>query len=250
MCVRLLVERVLQDTCHDLRVQCSSVDRALSQRCAEMIEAKTQLEMKLRQVHRRSDTQADSMAVWRTAQCCRVIVCADLGADRGSGEEHRGYSACYPQQRGSTENNSVQTLPALPQTQHGALQGPGPAQVHTRTHRDSPCCCPSLFTLFSSHVYSLEGRLRRIDATLASLRQQLSEARGSLSHLEESRITIEKDIRCKTKSLFIDREKCMTLRQRYPDVITLLGYWRRRLFVSCLALIFTFFKILDIWSHQ
>lgn len=63
MCVRLLVEQVLQDTCHDLRVQCSSVDRALSQRCAEMIEAKTQLEMKLRQVHRRSDTQADSMAV-------------------------------------------------------------------------------------------------------------------------------------------------------------------------------------------
>lgn len=50
VCVRLLVERVLQDTTEDLRVQCSTVDQAFSQRCTELIEAKTQLEIRLAEV--------------------------------------------------------------------------------------------------------------------------------------------------------------------------------------------------------
>ncbi|XP_026159548.1 tektin-4 isoform X1 [Mastacembelus armatus] len=71
---------------------------------------------------------------------------------------------------------------------------------------------------------SLEGEVREIDATVTSLQQQLSEARGSLSHLEESRMALEKDINCKTHSLFIERDKCMTHRKRYPTVSTLSGY--------------------------
>uniref|UniRef100_A0A4W6E9I1 Tektin n=1 Tax=Lates calcarifer TaxID=8187 RepID=A0A4W6E9I1_LATCA len=66
--------------------------------------------------------------------------------------------------------------------------------------------------------------VRQIDATLASLHQQLSEARGSLSHLEESRMTLEKDINCKTHSLLIERDKCMTHRKRYPTISMLSGY--------------------------
>ncbi len=54
VCVRLLVERILLDTTEDLRVQCSNVDQAFSQRCVELMEAKTQLEMKLAQVERRT----------------------------------------------------------------------------------------------------------------------------------------------------------------------------------------------------
>lgn len=66
--------------------------------------------------------------------------------------------------------------------------------------------------------------MRQIGATVASLQQQLREARGSLSHLEESRITLEEDISCKTHSLFIERDKCMTQRSRYPPVSVLTGY--------------------------
>lgn len=51
VCVRMLVEQMLQDTTEDLSVQCSNVDRAFSLHCDELIEAKTQLEMKLTQVH-------------------------------------------------------------------------------------------------------------------------------------------------------------------------------------------------------
>ncbi|KAM4750162.1 tektin-4 [Anableps anableps] len=71
---------------------------------------------------------------------------------------------------------------------------------------------------------SLEGEVRQTDAALESLNQKLSEARSSLSHLEESRMALQKDINCKTHSLFIEREKCMTHRQRYPTMSVLSGY--------------------------
>lgn len=77
---------------------------------------------------------------------------------------------------------------------------------------------------FPSHACSLEEEVRQLDDTLASLRQQLSDARGSLSHLEESRITLEKDINCKSHSLFIERDKCTSQRKRYPTISVLSGY--------------------------
>ncbi|XP_034015690.1 tektin-4 isoform X2 [Thalassophryne amazonica] len=48
--LRELVERVLNETTDDLRVQCSVVNQAFSHRCEELIEAKTQLEMKQAEV--------------------------------------------------------------------------------------------------------------------------------------------------------------------------------------------------------
>lgn len=58
VCPRRLVEQVLQDTTDDLRDQCSSVDQAFSQRCMELIQAKTQLETKLAKVHTETVRQA------------------------------------------------------------------------------------------------------------------------------------------------------------------------------------------------
>ncbi|KAM8878343.1 tektin-4 isoform 2-T2 [Spinachia spinachia] len=164
--LRLLVERVLQDTTHHLRVQCSSVDRAFGQRCAELIEAKTQLEIL----------------------------------------EHIG--------------DQERSIVAIQQAIHNkeAPLRVAQSRLYLRSLR------PNMELCRDEPQFSLEGELRQMDATVASLRQQLSEARGCLSHLEESRITIEKDISCKSRSLFIEREKCMSHRQRYPAVSTLSGY--------------------------
>ncbi|XP_049427287.1 tektin-4 [Epinephelus fuscoguttatus] len=169
--LRLLVERVLQDTTEDLRVQCSTVDQAFSQRCTELIEAKTQLEIRL----------AETL-----------------------------------EQIGAQERNIV----ALQQAIHNKEAPLRVAQSRLYTHS----LRPNMDLCRDEPQLSLEAEVRQIDATLASLHQQLSEARGSLSHLEESRITLEKDINCKTHSLFIDRDKCMTHRKRYPAVSTLSGY--------------------------
>ncbi|XP_030000607.1 tektin-4 [Sphaeramia orbicularis] len=169
--LRMLVERVLQDTTRDLRVQCSSVDQAFSQRCDELIEAKTQLEIRHTEIL---------------------------------------------DQIGAQERNIV----ALQQAIHNkeAPLRVAQSRLYTRTLR------PNMELCRDDPQLSLEAEEKQIHASVASLQQQLSEARASLSYLEESRMTMEKDISCKTHSLFIDRDKCMTQRKRYPNVSTLSGY--------------------------
>ncbi|KAM7393957.1 hypothetical protein PAMP_020790 [Pampus punctatissimus] len=169
--LRVLVEQVLLDTTDDLTVQCSSVDQAFSQRCAELIEAKTQLETKLTQIL---------------------------------------------EQIGAQERNIV-TLQQAIHNKEAPLRV-AQSRLYLRSLR------PNMELCRDEPQLSLEREVRQIDATLASLHQQLSEAKSSLAHLEESRMTIEKDIICKTNSLFIERDKCMTHRKRYPTISTLSGY--------------------------
>ncbi|XP_068178268.1 tektin-4 [Antennarius striatus] len=169
--LRRLVEQVLKDTTEDLRVQCSRVDQAFSRRCGELIEAKTQLEIKL------------------------AKVLEEIGA------QERNIVALQ---------QAIQNIePPLRVAQ---------SRLHLRSLR------PNIELCRDPPQLSLEGEVRQIDSSLASLHQQLSEARGSLSYLEESRITLEKDINCKNHSLFIDRDKCMFHRKRYPTVSMLSGY--------------------------
>ncbi|XP_017291885.1 tektin-4 [Kryptolebias marmoratus] len=169
--LRTLVERMLQDTTDDLRDQCSVVDRAFSQRCEELIEAKTELEMKLAQIL---------------------------------------------EQIGAQEKNIVALQQAI-QNKEAPLRV-AQSRLYLRSLR------PNMELCRDQPQLSLEGEARQIDATLASLNQKLSDARSSLSHLEESRMALEKDINSKTHSLFIDREKCMTHRKRYPTISVLTGY--------------------------
>ncbi|XP_033181821.1 tektin-4-like [Anabas testudineus] len=169
--LRLLVEQVLQDTTEDLRVQCSKVDQAFSQRCVELVQAKTQLEMKLTEILEQIGVQERNILVLQKAI-----------------------------------NNKEAPLRVAQ------------SRLHLRSLR------PNMELCRDESLLSLEGEVRQIDATLTSLNQQLSKPRSSLSHLEESRMALEKDINCKTHSLFIDRDKCMTHRKRYPTVSTLSGY--------------------------
>uniref|UniRef100_A0A671PNC7 Tektin n=1 Tax=Sinocyclocheilus anshuiensis TaxID=1608454 RepID=A0A671PNC7_9TELE len=76
--------------------------------------------------------------------------------------------------------------------------------MHTLPTRINPsdvCVC----------LCSLLGEASELNSTVSALQQQLYEARKSFSDLEESKLSLEKDISCKTNSLLIDREKCMTL---------------------------------------
>lgn len=62
--LRMLVERVLLDTTDDLRVQCSHVEQAFSQRCMELTGARSQLEMKLATVNRQKYKCNCCLAFW------------------------------------------------------------------------------------------------------------------------------------------------------------------------------------------
>ncbi|XP_045546783.1 tektin-4 isoform X2 [Salmo salar] len=169
--LRLLVERVLQETAEDLRVQCSNVDQAFSQRCLQLTEAKTQLQLHLTQIL---------------------------------------------DQIGAQERNIVSLQQALYDKE--APLRVAQSRLHQRSHR------PHMELCRDTPQFSLVGEVGQISQTMSSLQQQLSAARSSLSHLEESRMVLEKDIGCKTHSLLIDRDKCMSHRTRYPTFIALSGY--------------------------
>ena len=63
-----------------------------------------------------------------------------------------------------------------------------------------------------------------ITESIEKLKLGLAEAERALSQLEDTRMALEKEIAIKTNSIFIDHDKCMTVRTRYPTVIKLTGY--------------------------
>lgn len=60
--------------------------------------------------------------------------------------------------------------------------------------------------------------------SLSALKEKLLDSEQALRNLEDSRMSLEKDIAVKTNSLFIDRQKCMVNRNRYPSALQLAGY--------------------------
>ncbi|XP_072513552.1 tektin-4 [Salminus brasiliensis] len=169
--LRLLCDRVLQETAEDLRAQSSVVDQSFSQRCLELSQAKSQLELQL----------------------SRVL-----------------------EQIGAQERN-ISTLQQAVYDKEAPLRV-AQSRLHYRAQR------PNMELCRDQPQISLLSELEEISSSVGVLQQQLCEARGSLAQLEDSRLMLEKDISCKTHSLLIDRDKCMTHRTRYPTVLALSGY--------------------------
>ncbi|KAI4531437.1 hypothetical protein MG293_017951 [Ovis ammon polii] len=72
--------------------------------------------------------------------------------------------------------------------------------------------------------FRLMSEVEELNLSLAALKEKLLEAEQSLRNLEDTRMSLEKDIAVKTNSLFIDRHKCMAHRAHYPTVLQLAGY--------------------------
>lgn len=72
--------------------------------------------------------------------------------------------------------------------------------------------------------YSLLAEAGEIECTVETLQRHLAEAQRSLRHLEDTRMALEKATATKTHSLLVDREMCMSHRNRYPTATTLAGY--------------------------
>ncbi|XP_036316122.1 tektin-4 [Pipistrellus kuhlii] len=72
--------------------------------------------------------------------------------------------------------------------------------------------------------FRLVSEVEELNSSLAALKEKLLEAEQSLHNLEDTRMSLEKDIAVKTNSIFIDSQKCMTHRARYPTILQLAGY--------------------------
>ncbi|NXL84623.1 TEKT4 protein, partial [Alectura lathami] len=72
--------------------------------------------------------------------------------------------------------------------------------------------------------FRLISEVEELTESIESLKKKLLEAEQSLRNLEDVRMNLEKEIAVKTNSIFIDRQKCMAHRARYPTVLKLAGY--------------------------
>jgi len=70
----------------------------------------------------------------------------------------------------------------------------------------------------------LISEAEELSESIESLKKKLLESEQSLRNLEDTRMNLEKEIAVKTNSIFIDRQKCMPHRTRYPVVFKLAGY--------------------------
>lgn len=72
--------------------------------------------------------------------------------------------------------------------------------------------------------FRLISEVEELTESIESLKKQLQESEQSLRNLEDTRMNLEKEIAVKANSIFIDRQKCMAHRTRYPGVLKLAGY--------------------------
>ncbi|NXK95514.1 TEKT4 protein, partial [Formicarius rufipectus] len=72
--------------------------------------------------------------------------------------------------------------------------------------------------------FRLVSEVEELTVLLEALKRKLMESEQCLKKLEETRMMLEKEIAVKANSIFIDREKCMTFRIRYPMDLEVASY--------------------------
>ncbi|NXU37638.1 TEKT4 protein, partial [Drymodes brunneopygia] len=70
----------------------------------------------------------------------------------------------------------------------------------------------------------LVSEVEELAVFLEALKRKLMESEQNLKNLEETRMKLEKEIAVKANSIFIDRQKCMAFRLRYPVDLEVASY--------------------------
>ena len=81
-------------------------------------------------------------------------------------------------------------------------------RLEIRSHR------PSKELVRDPVQYGLIGELDEINESIQGLEARLADSKSSLKGLIQNQLTLEEDIAVKTKSLFIEEEQCMALRNQ------------------------------------
>ncbi|XP_072567954.1 tektin-4 isoform X2 [Paramormyrops kingsleyae] len=120
------------------------------------------------------------------------------------------------EQIGAQERNIAMLQQALRDKE--APQRVTQTRLHQRAQRPNVELCQDEPQL------SLVAEAGEIECAVESLQRRLAESQRSLRHLEDTRMALEKATATKTHSLLVDREMCMSHRDRYPTASTLAGY--------------------------
>lgn len=72
--------------------------------------------------------------------------------------------------------------------------------------------------------FRLVNEVREIEDTIQKLQERLMEAESTLQTLVKTKVTLEHDLSIKANSLFLDQEKCMSMRKSFPSMPRLVGF--------------------------
>lgn len=70
----------------------------------------------------------------------------------------------------------------------------------------------------------LVNEVYEVDDTIQTLQQRLKDAMDTLQLLVHTKATLEHDLAVKANTLYIDQEKCMSMRKSYPNTLRLVGF--------------------------
>lgn len=73
-------------------------------------------------------------------------------------------------------------------------------------------------------IFSLISEVQHLNRDGMDLKAKIGEATETLDKLYESRRLLEDTISVKRKSLYIDRERCLLYRSKFPDCTRLAGF--------------------------
>ncbi|KAL1780164.1 tektin-3 [Sigmodon hispidus] len=70
----------------------------------------------------------------------------------------------------------------------------------------------------------LVNEVYEVDDTIQTLQQRLRDSEDTLQSLVHTKATLEHDLAVKANTLYIDQEKCMSMRKSYPNTLRLVGF--------------------------
>ncbi|KAM6897137.1 tektin-3 [Xenentodon cancila] len=83
---------------------------------------------------------------------------------------------------------------------------------------------PNIELCRDNPYHRLVTEVREIEDTIRKLQERLMEAENTLQTLVKTKIALEHDLSIKANSLFLDQEKCMSMRKSFPSMPRLVGY--------------------------
>ncbi|XP_073414548.1 tektin-4 [Dendrobates tinctorius] len=163
--------------------------------------------------HILQDTAEDLRSQCDTVNSALAIRCQEVEDVKMKLEDHLKKTL---KEIGDQENNIAALKQAIKDKE--APMKVAQTRLYQRTYR------PNVELCRDSVQFRLVSEVGELAESVEFLKQKLEEAEQSLRNLEDTRMSLEKDIANKANTLFIDREKCMTHRTRYPVVMKLSGY--------------------------
>ncbi|XP_057632159.1 tektin-3 [Chionomys nivalis] len=70
----------------------------------------------------------------------------------------------------------------------------------------------------------LVNEVYEVDDTIQTLQQRLRDSEDTLQSLVHTKTILEQDLAVKANTLYIDQEKCMSMRKSYPNTLRLVGF--------------------------